>query len=309
MVHRAATSTDDCPAMISAHQFISDMVEYISMPEIYLGIRRLIDKQDAKIEDYVEIIETDSMLSVRLIRMANSDFFGFPRKTKNLHQTIEMIGINQLHDLLLGSLSLRTFSSIPEQILNLKAFWHYGVQCGIAASTIARYSSILTSNHYFTLGLLHEIGHAVMYLKSPELCIQVLDESQTLECTVTDLERVHLGFDYGQLGAALMQLWHLPEVYQQVAAHHLQPQQADVAYQQDVRIIYLAHAICQNLVASQQREIISSIAEGDPQLENLPDDIDKLIQAEISAHADSILGILWPRRAQPLAPGSQQADI
>ncbi len=248
------------------------------------------------------------MLSTRLIRMANSKFFGFPRKTNNLHQAIDMIGVRQLHDLLLGSLCLRTFSSIPEQVLNLKAFWHYGVQCGIAASTIARHSSILTSNHYFTLGLLHEIGHAVMYLKSPELCIQVLDDSQTQNCDVTDLERTHLGFDYGQLGAALMQLWHLPEVYQQVAAYHLQPQQADVAYQQDVRIIYLAHAVCQNPVADQQREIISSIAEGDSQLENLPDDIDKLIQAEISAHADSILGILWPRRAPPLAPDSRQAD-
>ena len=308
MIHQATTGTDDYSTMISAHQFISDMVEYISMPEIYLGIRRLIDKQDARIEDIVKIIETDSMLSVRLIRMANSDFFGFPRKTKNLHQAIDMIGVRQLHDLLLGSLCFRTFSSIPEQVINLKAFWHYGVQCGIAASTIARHSSILTSNHYFTLGLLHEIGHAVMYLKSPELCIQVLDESQTQNCTVTDLERVHLGFDYGQLGAALMQLWHLPEVYQQAAAFHLQPQQADVAYQQDVRIIYLAHAVCQNPVASQQREIISSIAEGDPQLRNLPDDIDKLIQAEISAHADSILSILWPSRAEPLARNLRQAD-
>jgi len=308
MVHQAATSTDVYSVMISAHQFISDMAEDISMPEIYLGIRRLIDKQDARIEDFVKIIETDSMLSVRLILMANSDFFGFPRKTKNLHQAIDMIGVRQLHDLLLGSLSLRTFSSIPEQVLNLKAFWHYGVQCGIAASTIARHSSILASNHYFTLGLLHEIGHAVMYLKSPELCIQVLDDSQTQNCEVTDLERVHLGFDYGQLGAALMQLWHLPEVYQQVAAYHLQPQQADVAYQQDVRIIYLAHAVCQNPVAAQQREIISSIAESDSQLRNLPDDIAELIQNEISAHADSILSILWPRRALPLAPELRQAD-
>ena len=291
--------------MITAHQFISDMAEYISMPEIYLGIRRLINKQDAKIEEFVKIIETDSMLSVRLIRMANSDFFGFPRKTKNLHQAIEMIGVKQLHDLLLSSLCIRTFSSIPEQVLNLKAFWHYGVQCGIAASTIARHSSILASNHYFTLGLLHEIGHAVMYLKSPELCIQVLDESQTQEVTVTDLERVHLGFDYGQLGAALMQLWHLPEVYQQVAAYHLQPQQADVAFQQDVRIIHLAHAVCQNPVAAQQREIISSLTEDNPELSNLPENIDTLIQAEINDHADSILSILWPRHAQPLVPGPQ----
>ncbi len=301
MVHQVATSTDDNSAMISAHQFISDMAEYISMPEIYLGIRRLINKQDARIEDFVKIIETDSMLSARVIRMVNSDFFGFPRKTENLYQAIEMIGVKQLHDLLLSSLCLRTFSSIPEQVLNLKAFWYYGVQCGIAASTIARHSSNPSSNHFFTLGLLHEVGHAVMYLKSPELCIQVLDDSQTQDCTVTDLERVHLGFDYGQLGAALMQLWHLPEVYQQVAAYHLQPQEADVVHQQDVRIIHLAHAVCQNPVASQQREIISSLTEDNPELNKLPADIDTIIQAEINAHADSILSILWPRRAQPLA--------
>jgi len=275
------------------------------MPEIYLDIRRLIKKQDARIEDFVKIIETDSMLSVRVYRMANSDFFGFPRKATNLHQAIEMIGVEQLHDTLLSSLCLRTFSSIPEQILNLKAFWNYGVQCGIAASTIARHSSNPSSNHFFTLGLLHEVGHAVMYLKSPELCIQVLDDSQTQDCTVTDLERVHLGFDYGQLGAAVMQLWHLPEVYQQVAAHHLQPLQADENYRQDVRIIHLAHAVCQNPVAAQQREIISSLTEDNPELSNLPADMDTLIQAEIDTHADSILRILWPRRVQPMAPGPQ----
>ena len=291
--------------MITAHQFISDMAEYISMPEIYLDIRRLIKKQDARIEDFVKIIETDSMLSVRVYRMANSEFFGFPRKATNLYQAIEMIGVKQLHDTLLSSLCLRTFSSIPEQILNLKAFWHYGVQCGIAASTIARHSSNSSSNHFFTLGLLHEVGHAVMYLKSPELCIQVLDDSQTQDCTVTDLERVHLGFDYGELGAAVMQLWHLPEVYQQVAAHHLQPLQADTDYRQDVRIIHLAHAVCQNPVAAQQREIISSLTEDNPELSNLPANMDTLIQAEIDDHADSILSILWPRRAQPLAPGPQ----
>ena len=275
------------------------------MPEIYLDIRRLIKKQDARIEDFVKIIETDSMLSVRVYRMANSDFFGFPRKVTNLYQAIEMIGVKQLHDTLLSSLCLRTFSSIPEQILNLKAFWHYGVQCGIAASTIARHSSNSSSNHFFTLGLLHEVGHAVMYLKSPELCIQVLDDTQTQNCTVTDLERVHLGFDYGELGAAVMQLWHLPEVYQQVAAHHLQPLQADTDYRQDVRIIHLAHAVCQNPVAAQQREIISSLTEDNPELSNLPANIDTLIQAEINAHADAILRILWPRRVQPRAPGPQ----
>ena len=286
--------------MKAARNFISDMAEYISMPEIYLDIRQLIRKPYARIDDFVKIIETDSMLSVRVIRMANSDYFGFPRKVENLYQAISLIGVVQLHDVILSSLCLRTFSSIPEQILNLGAFWHYGVQCGIAARTINKHCSTTGSNHFFTLGLLHEIGHLVMYLKSPELSIQALDESQTQEITVNYLEREYLGFDYGQLGAALMQLWHLPQVYQQVAAYHLQPDLADDNYRLEVEIVHLAHAICQNSDSFQRQEIISSIVESNQQLKQLPVDIDNVIQNEMNTHSETVLKMLWPKGAQPL---------
>ena len=286
--------------MRSTRKLISDMAEFISMPEVYIEIRKLLRKSDAKIDDYVKVIEADSMLLVRIIRIANSDFFGFQRKAENLHQAISLIGVMQLHDVILSSLCLRTFSSIPEQILNLGAFWHYGVQCGIAARTINKHCSTTASNHFFSLGLLHEIGHLVMYLKSPELSIQALDESQTQEITVHDMEREHLGFDYGQLGAALMQLWHLPQVYQQVAAYHLQPDLADDNYRLEVEIVHLAHAICQNSDSVQRQEIISSIAESNPQLKQLPADIDDIIQNEIDTHSETVLKTLWPKGAQPL---------
>jgi HD-like signal output (HDOD) protein len=286
--------------MKAARNFISDMAEYISMPGIYLDIRRLIRNPDARIDDFVKIIETDSMLSVRVMRMANSDYLDFTRKSENLYQAINLIGIIQLHDLLLSSLCLRTFSSIPEQILNLGAFWHYGVQCGIAASTLARHSPMPANNYFFTLGLLHEVGHAVMYLKSPEISFQALDASQTQEITVTDLERDYLGFDYGQVGAALMQLWRLPEVYQQVAAYHLQPDLADDKYRLEVEIVHLAHAICQNPDPFQRQEIISSIADKSPQLKQLPTDIDAVIQNQINTHSETVLKILWPKGAQAL---------
>jgi HD-like signal output (HDOD) protein len=286
--------------MKAARKFISDMAEYISMPEIYLDIRRLIRNPDARIDDFVKIIETDSMLSVRVIRMANSDYLGFPRKAENLYQAINLIGIIQLHDLLLSSLSLRTFSSIPEQILNLGAFWHYGVQCGIATSTLAQHSSMPANNYFFTLGLLHDVGHAVMYLKSPEISFQALDASETQEITITNAEHEYLGFDYGQLGAALMQLWRLPEVYQQVAAYHLQPDLADDNYRLEVGIVHLAHAICQNPDPEQRQEIISSIAEKNSHLKQLPTDIDSVIQNQINTHSETVLKILWPKGAQAL---------
>lgn len=279
--------------MKAARKFISDMAENISMPEIYLAIRRLIKQPETSIADYVELLNNDSMLSHRILRIANSEFFGFSRKVNTLNQALNLIGIIQLHDLLLSSLCMRTFTSIPTQILNLKAFWFYSTQCGIASRIIAQHSFAPISNHYFTLGLMHEIGHAAMYSKAPELSLQSLQDSQQQDRPIQQLEQQYFGFDYTQIGKSLMQLWHLPEVYQQVASYHLRPELANESCQFEVQIIHLAHTICQNPVLDVHQELISSIQQNFTPLKNLPSNIDDIIIQEIDTHTDSVLDILW----------------
>ncbi len=286
--------------MNAAQKFIGDLAESVSMPKIYLDIRQFIKQPDASINDYVELIQNDSMLTNRILRIANSDFFGFSRKVETLNQALNLIGIIQLHDLLLSSLCMRTFSAIPTQVLNLKAFWHYSTQCGIAARIIAQHSFAPICNHYFTLGLMHEIGHAAMYSKMPDLSLQALEDSKTQNQPVQQLEDDYFGFNYTQAGNALMQLWHLPDVYQQVASFHLTPELADKNCQYEVQIIHLAHSICQNPVLKVHQELITSIRENVPQLINLPSNIDKIIIEELKTHTDTVLNILWPDSSQEI---------
>ncbi len=274
--------------------FIGELAESVSMPKIYLDIRNLIKQPNTKINDYVELIQNDSMLTNRILRIANSNFFGFSRKIETLNQALNMIGIIQLHDLLLSCLCMRTFSAIPTQVFNMKAFWHYSAQCGIAARIIAQHSFTPISNHYFTLGLLHEIGHVAMYSKMPELSLQALEESQIQNKEVHQLEDDYLGFNYTQAGSALMQLWHLPDIYQQVACFHLTPELANDNCKHDVQIIHLAHAICQNPVLEAHQETITSFRESDPQFKNLPSNIDDIIIKELKAHTEEVLKILCP---------------
>ena len=56
-----------------------------------------------------------------------------------MYEAISLIGLIQLHDLLLSSLCMRAFYSIPEQILNFDEFWRHSVKCGIAARSLARF--------------------------------------------------------------------------------------------------------------------------------------------------------------------------
>ncbi len=273
---------------------MGELAEQISMPAVYRDIRQLIENHDTGIKDFVAIIENDSMLSIRLMRIAHSVYFGFPRSANNLHQAIELMGIMQLHDMVLNSLSLRTFTTVPQQIFNLQEFWRYSVKCGIAARTIAQYARIFPINPYFTLGLLHEIGHAAMYTKAPELSLHALDDTAGSVRSLVEKEYELLGFDYTQAGTVLMRLWNLPELHQQVTSFHLTPDKAQKNYRQAVRIVHLAHMICQDLGSDGNRALAEKATLSDIELQNLPSTIDEIIHQEITDNTDTVLAMLWP---------------
>ena len=287
--------------MKAAREFVSDMAEHISMPEVYVAIRKLLLNANATLEDFVEVVERDSMLAVRVMRMAQSQYFGFPRSCENLYQAISLIGLMQLHDLMLGSLCLRTFSAIPEEVLNLRAFWRYCVQCGIAARTVGQHSKADSHQVFFTLGLLHEVGHAALFLKAPEESLQALELSQQQNRSLAEVEREQLGFDYGQLGAELMQLWHLPPVYQQVAAFHLEPEKAEEQFRPAVDVVHLAHALCQDSNEGKHQHLIANCIEQNPLFKKLPPKIGEMVSEEIETNTDKVLGLLWPCCTQGLS--------
>ncbi|MCP3689547.1 MAG: HDOD domain-containing protein [Gammaproteobacteria bacterium] len=278
--------------------FIQDIASHISMPEVYLQIRYLIEQENSGIDDFVEVIKKDPMLTTKLTEISNSQYFGFPRRSKNIYQSIGMIGFMQLHDLMLNSLLLRTFSAIPHQIFNMEEYWRYSVSCGIAARTIAQYCQLLPINPYFTYGLLHEIGHAAMFAKKPELSLQTLGYGDGTPTAQIDRERELFGFDYTQLGTAMVRQWRLPTVYQQVTSYHLQADLADENYRQVVLVTQLAHFVCQAEDTNNIQQLLQEIKATDHQLNKLPENIVEIIEKEIEINTGPVLDILWPSYAR-----------
>ncbi|MEQ1558698.1 MAG: HDOD domain-containing protein [Methyloglobulus sp.] len=277
--------------MKATHEFICDLAEKISMPDIYQKIRKLMGNPQAKIDDYENLIKMDSMLSIRIVRIANSEFFGFNRQAKDLYEAISLIGIIQLHDLLLSSLCMRTFYNIPEHLLNFDDFWRHGIKCGIASRRIARLCRLPANNRYFSLGLLVNIGHVAMFIKAPDLMLTALQQSQDLNQPIADIEREHFGFDYCQLGVELMRQWHLPKVYQQVIGHHLSPEQSHTDFRTATDIVHFAYRFCEqpnsdmlNIPLNKTNQLFSQ----------LPQNFAEIISNDINSNIDNILEMLRP---------------
>jgi HD-like signal output (HDOD) protein len=276
--------------MKPSQQFIGEIVDKISMPDIYQKISKLMASRQAKIEDYEQLIKTDNLLAVRIMRIAHSEFFGFNQQSPDLYEAIGLIGIIQLHDLLVCSIVLRTFSAIPETILNYDAFWRHSISCGIAARRIARFCRLPANNRYFSLGLLLNVGHAAMFIKAPDLTLNVLEQSQTLKRPIAEMERDYFGFDYCELGAELMRQWHLPNVYQQVIANHLQPDQSNPDLRLATEILHFAHQFCEESTSEMLNpQRVNAALFGD-----FPQNFAQIINNEIKANVDNIFTMLRP---------------
>ncbi len=280
--------------MNPAHSLITSVAEKISLPDVYQRVRGLILIPDATIEDYVEVIDLDSALAARILRITNNRFFGYFRKANTVKEAISLIGVIQLHDLLLSSLAIRAFSGIPEDVFNQKAFWRGCVYCGITAKLLAKKSRVPASERLFTSGLLHEIGHIVMYAQIPEQTQDVLLESKQSNKPLYILEREKLGFDYGQVGGEIMRLWHLPESYCDIATYHMEPEKAQ-NNKIEITIVNLARSVM--LAEEMNSELaIDSILSKSDKLVNAKltlKDVEK-IKTEAYLYVDEVMDCLWP---------------
>ena len=139
----------------------------ISLPEIYLKLRRVMEDETSDIDDFANVIIIDPNLSSRVLKMVNSAYFGFEEPVDSITRAINMIGITQLHNLALGASAISSLD-LPNDILPLKPFWHASLYCGVLTQQLGARLGIERSDRLFIGGLLHEIGHLVLCARLPD---------------------------------------------------------------------------------------------------------------------------------------------
>lgn len=212
--------------------------QLISLPEVYLRLKNLLDEPDFAMAEVVVAISRDPAVTARLLRMANSSFYGFTTKVETVSRAVILIGARQVHDLLSATLVAETFKGMTCDVMDMHRFWRRSVYCAIATRQLAGLCSDLSRERFFIAGLLHDIGHLVMYQVIPELSQQALLLAKESGEPVSRKERELLGFDHAIINAELMHQWSLPESLQEMMQFHLEPEKAQ-NYPRETALVYL----------------------------------------------------------------------
>lgn len=213
------------PIVLSLQDLLEGDLKLATPPEIYARLRRMLAEPDVSMVNIAEVIEADPALSIRVLKLANSAFFSLPGQVASILEAIRYVGIQHVQDIVLATEVMQRFDAIPTELVDIYSFWRDSIRCAVLSRQLAgSISGTPMHEQMFLAGLLHRIGHLVMYQRIPELARKALLEHRCRQLPIYEVERDLMGFDHAQLGAALAQQWQLPKLLCSVIAHQHSPQ-------------------------------------------------------------------------------------
>ena len=242
-------------AKLSPQVLIQESLELFSLPDIYFQVSEMISDPRFTAEDLGGVIGKDPGLSVRLLKLVNSSFYGFQARIDTIPRAITIVGVEDLQSLVLATAVIDKFSRIPCELVDMTEFWLRSVQCAVIAKLLAKESAVLHCDRLFLAGLLHDLGSLVFYYELPDESREVLLTAGGDRRLVGGLEQEIIGFTHADMGAELMRLWGLPESLCEAIACYLNPEVAQ-AHKLDAYLLCLASRLTE---FSQQEDFVEQV--------------------------------------------------
>jgi HD-like signal output (HDOD) protein len=232
-----------------------------TLPVIVANILKVARDERTSAKDVADFISKDQAISNKLLRLANSSYYGLAKEVDSITRAITIIGFDEVISLTIGMSVFSTFRQKgAEQILDMKDLWLHSIGCALSAKVIAkkRYPSL--AEQIFLNGLLHDTGKVILAIYFPEEYGTVLEDAKKTKIPLYQKEREKLGLDHAVVAGHLMERWNFPDTLLLPARFHHNFAACPPDYQHHAMIVRLANFLCQKAGIGHS---------GDPVMENV----------------------------------------
>lgn len=204
----------------------SKIDELPTLPSVLPKLLNLIEDDKSTSSDIVNTISHDPALTSKILKVANSAYYGFPQGISDLDRAVALLGFNMVKSLALSLGVMQNISSEKStERFSENDLWFHSVVVATALKELSkRFGEKENSDFRFIIGLLHDIGIIILDQFFSDQFQEVLDELNKVERgSLHIVEKNVLGIDHGEIGAMLLERWQFPpEVRYPIAVHHQQ---------------------------------------------------------------------------------------
>ncbi len=223
---------------------IQNILQLVPFPAIAMEVVRLVENPKTSAAKLGEVISQDQALAAKVLKVANSPFYGFPKQISTINFAIVVLGFETLKEIVLSVSLTSSLVNKLEKDFDIGKFWRHSLLVGIIAKHLARDFGYRISGEAFTAGLLHDIGILVIAQYFKKEFQQIVQVGKRREFPFEQIERRFLdNATHYEIGSWLAERWNFPDQLIEAISYHHQPHLA-VKNPQLASLVYLAEYIC-----------------------------------------------------------------
>lgn len=239
-------------------------------PGIWIELTRALADPEVGAAEMGSIVERDPAVAAKALSLANSAWFGLPRKVMDVRDAVVLLGGEAVQALVLAAeVSALVGGGVDRD-------WMARFEAHAAA--VARAATVVAPagvrRAAVAAGLLHDIGSLVLMRHHPKLMLAAAEMDLP---TRLGVERDLVGATHAEIGAMLLDAWGLPdELIDAVLDHHRPPTTLATALTL-AGVVHIADALVKDPDAALEEGIDHATAVG------LADDVEGWVAALTSA--------------------------
>jgi HD-like signal output (HDOD) protein len=208
-----------------SERIIENIITLPTIPTVLADLNAVIGNPNASASDIAKIISRDPPIATKVLRLANSAYYGLRNKVTTINHAITMLGFNIIRNLVLTATVFDTsLEGNRPGLFDGEKFWRHSLGVGVTARILAKESSLQTGrrgDEFFICGLLHDLGKIILNQHLQPKFEKALILSRAQAIPLFEAEQRVIGCTHADLGGLLAKRWNLsPEVTSALGFHH-----------------------------------------------------------------------------------------
>jgi len=243
------------------HELLEKRLSIPTLPDVVVKIRQAIDDPEAGMREIGSLIAQDAPLMAKVLRIANSSYYGLAGRCISPEQACTVLGMRALRNIVNQVAIMDAFKNASGGY-DVKDIWDHSLQTAQVAAFLARrgvYRTLLNPAEFYTCGLLHDIGKVFMLSAMGDAYMQALEDFQAGDNLVA-CEQERFGFDHAAAGAFVANHWELPEAIKHSIEFHHGPLNK-ISNDPAVAIVYVANCLVEETAGEDLTPLVEVLDE------------------------------------------------
>jgi len=219
--------------------------KFPSIPEIYIELTEKLRAGEPSLREIGETIIRDPSLTIKLLQIVNSPFYGLPMPVTDPQKAVALLGLDIVKGFVLTSGLFNQYESKTIANFQIGALWQHSLNTANIVRQIAKMArlELEISETSFVASLLHDVGKIIIASNFQEEFKEIRKYSLSEGVPDWHAEQIVLGASHAEIGAYLLGLWGLPlNVIKPVQEHHQPDWQEHIRIDQTA-LVHIANAI------------------------------------------------------------------